>query len=192
MKFTILIQKAIKFSIKTHEVYQKQKRKGKDVAYITHPMAVGLILARAGADEEVIAAGILHDTIEDSVDEKKVTEEMIAGRFGSRVAGIVMDVTEKDRSLPWETRKREAVRHIAHFSEDSLLVKSADVIANLSETLDDYNRFGDEVFDRFHASKERTVGHWREVVRALIERWDGNPLRRDLEHISAELEKLTS
>jgi (p)ppGpp synthase/HD superfamily hydrolase len=38
------IQKAIKFAVKTHEVYQKQTRKGKDVSYITHPLTVGLIL----------------------------------------------------------------------------------------------------------------------------------------------------
>jgi len=40
------IQKAIKFAVKTHEVYQKQARKGKDVSYITHPLTVGLILSQ--------------------------------------------------------------------------------------------------------------------------------------------------
>ncbi len=42
---------AIRFSIRTHEVFQKQKRKGKDIAYINHPLTVGVILARAGATE---------------------------------------------------------------------------------------------------------------------------------------------
>ncbi len=71
MILTHNIRRAIKFSIKTHEVYQKQKRKGKDVAFITHPLSVGLILSLAGADENEIIAGILHDTIEDSIPEKK-------------------------------------------------------------------------------------------------------------------------
>jgi (p)ppGpp synthase/HD superfamily hydrolase len=61
----------IRFSIKTHEVCQKQTRKGKDIPYITHPLIVGLILARAGAGEEVVIAGILHDTIEDSTPKKE-------------------------------------------------------------------------------------------------------------------------
>ncbi len=70
MIYTQKIQHAIRFAIKTHEGYQKQKRKGKDVPYITHPLTVGLILAKAGANEDVIIAGILHDTIEDSIEEK--------------------------------------------------------------------------------------------------------------------------
>ena len=66
---------AIRFMVKTHEVYQKQKRKGKDVTYISHPLTVGLILARAGAPGDGIIAGILHTTIEDSGRGKKGTRE---------------------------------------------------------------------------------------------------------------------
>jgi (p)ppGpp synthase/HD superfamily hydrolase len=47
--FTPRMQKAVRFATKTHEVYQKQKRKGKDIPYITHPLTIGLILSRAGA-----------------------------------------------------------------------------------------------------------------------------------------------
>jgi len=86
MIYTQKIQDAIYFSVKTHEVYQKQKRKGKDIPYITHPLVVGLILAKAGASEDVMVAGILHDTIEDSIDEKKVDKEMLSERFGDAVA----------------------------------------------------------------------------------------------------------
>jgi len=68
MIYTAKIRQAIRFAIKTHEVYQKQKRKGKDVGYISHPLTVGVVLAKAGASENVIVAGVLHDTIEDSVE----------------------------------------------------------------------------------------------------------------------------
>ena len=71
------IQKAIKFATKTHEVYEKQKRKGKDIAYIIHPLTVGLILSSVGADEDLVCAGILHDTIEDSIPAKKVDFDML-------------------------------------------------------------------------------------------------------------------
>ena len=51
LKYTLKLKNAIRFSIKTHEVYQKQKRKGKDIAYITHPLTVAIILAKvSGAD----------------------------------------------------------------------------------------------------------------------------------------------
>jgi len=123
MILTHNIRRAIKFSIKTHEVYQKQKRKGKDVAFITHPLSVGLILSLAGADKNEIIAGILHDTIDDSIPEKKVTKEMLAERFGEKTANLVQSVTELDKSVPWDIRKREMIESIGSYSRSSLLVK---------------------------------------------------------------------
>jgi len=133
MIYTQKIQHAIRFTIKTHEGYQKQKRKGKDVPYITHPLTVGLILAKAGATEDVIIAGILHDTIEDSIEEKKVTKEMIVERFGENVYELVLSVTEQNKKLPWDERKAESIKHIETFSNDSVLLKSADTISNVTE-----------------------------------------------------------
>ncbi|MBV6479591.1 MAG: hypothetical protein HGGPFJEG_02377 [Ignavibacteria bacterium] len=80
MYYSDKISSAIKFAIETHDIDQKQKRKGKDIAYITHPLTVGIILSRAGADEDTISAGILHDTIEDSIAEKKVTRDILEKR----------------------------------------------------------------------------------------------------------------
>ena len=170
MKYTTLIQKAIRFSIKTHEVYQKQKRKGKDIPYITHPLIVGMILARAGASEDVVIAGILHDTIEDSIPEKKVTRAMIAERFGDTVAGLVDDVTEQNKELPWEERKQEALEHIEKLQNDSLLVKSADLISNISEIIADYQVEGDVIFERFNAPKEEKLWYLGETLGILEDR----------------------
>ena len=83
---------AIHFATNAHK---GQTRKGKpDVSYITHPLAVGILLAKAGALEDVIIAGILHDTIEDT----EVTKKEIENTFGNRVAEMVDDVTEQDKS----------------------------------------------------------------------------------------------
>src|SRR3990167_9803949 len=183
MKYTTRMQKAIRFSVKTHEVYQKQKRKGKDIPYITHPLIVGLILARAGASEDVIIAGILHDTIEDSVPEKKVTKAMLAERFGDTVAGIVDDVTEQDKDLPWEERKQEALEHVEKLENDSLLVKSADLISNISEIIADHQVEGDAIFLRFNAPKERIIEHYRRMIDAVVQRWPENLLVEDLNNL---------
>lgn len=187
MNITTKIQKAIKFSVKTHEVYQKQKRKGKDVAYITHPLTVGIILACAGASEDVVAAGILHDTIEDSIEEKKVNREMLIERFGQAVADLVESVSEKDKSLPWEERKRVAIEHIKSFSHDSLLLKSADLISNISELIDDYKKGGDQIFSRFNAPKEKSLKHYLTAIGVIKERWDKNPLFEDLLSLTEKL-----
>lgn len=184
MIYTLKIQKAIRFAIKTHEVYQKQKRKGKDIPYIIHPLSVGLILARAGASEDVIIAGILHDTVEDSVKEKKpFIPERIEERFGKDVLNLVLSVTEKNKDLPWEERKAIAIKHIETFDEGSVMVKSADIISNLTEIYYDFKNDGDKIFDRFNAGKERVLGNYRNVINALMIRWDKNPLLEDLKDL---------
>ncbi len=191
MNYTIKIQKAIKFAAKTHDLYQKQTRKGKNIAYITHPLTVGIILSLAGASEDVIVAGILHDTVEDSIEEKKVTAEMLTERFGAEVAEIVLSVTESDKALSWDERKLEALDRICGYSHDSLLVKSADIISNMSETLDDYLRYGDEVFSRFSVSKEKVIAHQLKAINAIAICWKKNPLAPDLYRIAKGLESLS-
>lgn len=191
MIYTQKIQHAIRFSIKTHEGYQKQKRKGKDVPYITHPLTVGLILASAGASEDIIIAGILHDTIEDSVPEKKVTKEIIAERFGANVAELVLSVTEQDKSLSWEERKAEALEHIKTFSHDSLLVKSADIIANVSEIIDDYKENGEETFNRFNAPKDKILKGSINAMETILERWNESPLASDIQTILESIKGMT-
>jgi hypothetical protein len=178
--FSARIQEALQFATETHEIHQKQKRKGKEIPFITHPLTVGLILARAGASENVIVAGILHDTIEDSSPEHKVTRTIIAERFGHDVAELVDSVTETNKHLPWEERKRQALAHIETFSHDSLLVKSADVLANLREIIADRDQYGDEVWARFNAPKGKLVTNAANVVSAVLKRWQDNPLVEDL------------
>jgi (p)ppGpp synthase/HD superfamily hydrolase len=190
MIFTPSIRKAIVFSIKTHEVYQKQKRKGKDIAYITHPLTVGLILARANAGEDVVVAGILHDTIEDSIDKKKVTRGMLAERFSKNVADLVESVTEQQKDLEWEKRKHEALEHIKTFSRDSLLVKSADIISNVSEIIEDYRKEGPNIFRRFNAPKEKVVRHYKETMETILSRWPEIPFAEDLNLLISALKTI--
>jgi (p)ppGpp synthase/HD superfamily hydrolase len=189
MVYSQKLKNAIKFAIKTHDVYQKQTRKGKNIAYVTHPLTVGIILANAGASEDVIAAGILHDTIEDSVAEKKVTIEMLSERFGDIVANLVSSVTETDKLLSWEERKKDALQHIGNFSHDSILVKSADIISNVTELLDDFARYGDQVFDRFNAPREKFIANQLASIEALIDKWPKSPLLEDLKYLVENIKR---
>lgn len=174
------IEKAILFSFKTHEIYQKQKRKGKDVPYIVHPLMVGMTLARVGADDDTIVAGILHDTIEDSIPEKKVSWEMLAERFGENVANIVKSVSEMNKELSWEERKEQAVEAVKSYSHSELLVKSADIVSNGSELIYDYKQVEEEVFSRFNAPREKILRHYLIMIRTIVEKWRENPLYHDL------------
>lgn len=187
MIYTEKLEKAIKFAIKTHEVYQKQKRKGKDIAYISHPLTVGMILSRAGADEDLVVAGILHDTIEDSIEGREVTEEMLKERFGERVASLVDSVTEKREDLSWEEKKNAAIADLEEHSRDALLLKSADVVANLREILEDHQKEGEAMFKRFNAPRDILLRQKFRTIDALYSNWPENPLRDDLQDLAEKL-----
>jgi (p)ppGpp synthase/HD superfamily hydrolase len=92
-----IVNRAIEFAAKAH---RHQVRKGTDTPYITHPYAIGLMLTRAGFDPEVVAAGLLHDTVEDT----DVTPEDILEEFGERVASIVEGASEPNRGARHPTR----------------------------------------------------------------------------------------
>lgn len=74
-----------------------------------------------------------------------------------------MDPTEQKKELPWEERKSEATRKIRTFSHDALLVKSADLISNASNILEDCENDGESVFDRFNAPAAELIIRWSEV-----------------------------
>lgn len=183
MIFTPKIQEAIQFAITAHA---DQTRKGKDIPYITHPLSVALILARANAEEDVVIAGILHDTVEDS--EGKITISDVENKFGETVAMLVGHVTEHDKSLSWEERKSQALAHIYEMPYDALLLKSADVLANLSDLLLDLDREGDAVWERFNSPKGKQVERYKNLVEALETVWKENPL---LSEIKAGVERLS-
>jgi hypothetical protein len=188
--YTHKIQKAVEFAISVHQEPVKQLRKGKDVPYITHPLTVGLILSLAGASEDVVIAGILHDTIEDCEPYGSVTRETIAGMFGEAVAGLVDSVTEKDKSLTWHQRKEKALVEIATFSNDSLLVKSGDIISNNTELISDYDKDGEKTFERFNAPKEETIPHTLQAIGLILTQWQENPLAEDLKTIAGKLQMM--
>jgi hypothetical protein len=173
LKPSILINTAITYAA----IYHKdQTRKGKRTPYISHPLQVGEILSRVTDDEQVIAAGILHDTIEDT----PLTYQDIEDMFGKVVAGMVNDVTEQDKSLSWDARKQQALDHIANMSYGSQLVKAADVIQNFTEQLIDYQEIGDELFTRFKAPKEKQFTRYGNLIKELQKTWAENPLLPDL------------
>src|SRR5262245_36558448 len=104
-------------------------RKGRgNEPYINHLAEVASILAEVtdGADAELVAAGWLHDTVEDT----RTTREELAQRFGERVAALVVEVTD-DMSLPKAKRRQKQIEDASHKSTDAKLIKIADKISNI-------------------------------------------------------------
>jgi GTP diphosphokinase / guanosine-3',5'-bis(diphosphate) 3'-diphosphatase len=123
--------RAVDFAAAKH---RNQRRKDWEASpYINHPIALTQVLkVEAGvSDIDVLAAALLHDTIEDT----ETTPEELQREFGPRIAGIVAEVSD-DASLPKAERKRLQVEHAATLSREAKLVKLADKICNLRDMLD--------------------------------------------------------
>src|SRR3984893_2683817 len=104
-------------------------RKGRgNEPYINHLADVSTLLSIAtdGADAELVAAGWLHDTIEDT----ETTHRELAEKFGERVAALVVEVTD-DMTLPKEERRRRQVVDAPKKSPGAKMIKIADKISNI-------------------------------------------------------------
>ncbi|NET49462.1 MAG: bifunctional (p)ppGpp synthetase/guanosine-3',5'-bis(diphosphate) 3'-pyrophosphohydrolase [Merismopedia sp. SIO2A8] len=127
---TTLILKALDFAARKHK---DQRRKGRDAApYINHPIELVTLLWQKGGvrDEVVIAAALLHDTVEDT----DTTFDELEQEFGHEIRMVVAEVTD-DKTLPKEQRKQYQIDHAPHLTPKARLVKLADKIANLRDMM---------------------------------------------------------
>jgi GTP diphosphokinase / guanosine-3',5'-bis(diphosphate) 3'-diphosphatase len=125
-----LILKAFKFAASKH---RNQRRKDEQASpYINHLIAVAETLWVVGAIREAatIAAGILHDVIEDT----DTSPEELAREFGPKIGAIVSELTD-DKALPRFERKRLQIEHAANLSMPARYVKIADKISNLDDII---------------------------------------------------------
>ncbi len=106
---------------------QLRKYPNAKVPYLSHPAGVVGTLARHGFDEPVLAAGALHDVIEDT----DASFDDLRDLFGLRVAELVRHVSEEDKSLPWEARKQAYLDHFPDKPWEAQAITLADKIDNL-------------------------------------------------------------
>jgi (p)ppGpp synthase/HD superfamily hydrolase len=150
----------------THTLHRAQTRKGGGTPYLAHLLGVASLVIEHGGDEDEAIAGLLHDAVEDQGG--RATGDDIRRRFGDRVADIVWGCTDAE-VIPkpaWEVRKREYLDHLRHASGSVLLVSSADKLYNARTIFSDVRAFGDVVYTRFTASKDRTLWYYRGLVTA--------------------------
>lgn len=121
-----LISEAAELAARRH---LGQQRKGRgDEPYINHLAEVANLLSAAtnGEDAELVAAGWLHDTLEDT----ETTFDELSQRFGLRVAGLVQECTD-DMSLPKSERRQKQIEDAPKKSAGARLIKAADKISNV-------------------------------------------------------------
>lgn len=119
-----MLTEAITFATSAHE---GQARKGSGLPYVTHPLEVMVILIRHGVrDEDTLAAGVLHDVVEDC----EVASAEIARRFGATVAEIVSALTKR-ADLSDAGRKQHALVQLREGPPGARIVKMADRLSNI-------------------------------------------------------------
>jgi (p)ppGpp synthase/HD superfamily hydrolase len=123
----ILVKRALDAATFWHRD-QERKYPNAKIPYASHVAGVAAILSRHGFDEEIVAAGALHDVVEDC----GVTYDELARRFGARVAGLVRDVSEEDKSATWEVRKTRYLEHFGKKSWDAQAISLADKADNFA------------------------------------------------------------
>ena len=138
---TQLLDRAIIFAVRAHA---GTERRGKGFPYIVHPMEAVEIVATMTADQELLAAAALHDTVEDT----DVTIEQIRTEFGDRVASLVAAESDephqkRDSIENWRARKQAAMDRLAHGSRETKMVALGDKLSNMRAIARDYAVQGD-------------------------------------------------
>ena len=111
------------------ELHRGQRRSSDEAPFILHPLEVAALLHITGHSETAVAAGILHDTVEDT----PVEIETIERRFGEQVAALVAAMTEDPGIESYEERKASLRRQIATFGEEATAIYAADKVAKVRE-----------------------------------------------------------
>jgi len=163
-----LLDRAIVFAVEAH---RNTERRGKGFPYIVHPMEAVEIVATITNDQELLAAAILHDTIEDT----DVTYEQLKREFGDRIADIVY--AESDRFVEgvseensWHARKQAAITRLAEAPHDAKVVAMGDKLSNMRAIARDYKMKGDALWQIFHVTdKESHAWHYRGLADSLAE-----------------------
>lgn len=167
-----MIEEAVSFAVEAH---QGAVRKGSQIPYITHPLETAVIVSMITSDEELIAAALLHDVIEDA----GVTWEQLREKFGIRVADLVLMESE-DKRLLWRERKAETLQHLVGAPMELKILTLGDKLSNMRCTARDYMVVKDKIWEKFNEKrKELHAWYYWGIVDALKEMSD-NPFYQEL------------
>ena len=149
-----MIRKALEFAA----VYHKDGvRKGSKVPYIVHPFEVALILQENGMEDRIIAAGLLHDTLEDT----ELTPEQIREEFGDDILHLVLGASEelegREETL-WGERKKHTIEYLKTAPLDVKYIVCADKLSNMRSMLADHEKKGEKFWDKFMNSDKKIGG----------------------------------
>jgi len=197
-------------------IHRGAVRKGTNIPYIEHPLAVALILESHGYPEDLVVAGLLHDTVEDAKYESSDLQaalsraakgdripagtdrlvfraaflDYLRGEFGGPVYTLVLSVTESKNDggqpLDWLERKKEQLAKLSQATPDQAALKAADALHNIECTVRDLRRIGLGVLDRFRGGP-LTTWHYSATAQLAASRMGPGPLSTQVVDAAVQL-----
>ncbi len=161
-----LLDTAIKFAVDAHS---GDKRKGTNIPYITHPLEALSIVSTMTEDENILAATVLHDVVEDT----DYTIEDIEDIFGKEIMAYVKAESEdKKENLPskytWKRRKEETLKHLKTASTHVKMITLGDKLSNMRAIYRDYKKLEDTLWERFNQKDKKEHQWYYEGIASLL------------------------
>lgn len=173
------------------ELHRSQARKGTQIPYVAHLLAVASLALEHGATEDEAIAAVLHDAVEDQGG--AATAARIRERFGDHVADLVQAASDTDETPkpPWRERKERYIAHVRTATPSSRLVSAADKLHNARSILADYREHGEALWQRFSGGRDGTLWYYRELVAAFASHGETR-LVAELRRVVDELDALVA
>lgn len=159
---------AKEYAINAHKGQRRKSDKEKPM--VIHPIIVANILKEYGYDDKVVAAGYLHDTVEDTA----TTIDDIEKNFDSDIKSLVYEASEPDKSKSWEERKEHTISNTKNLDIRHKAVICADKIANLEDLMILFGMNGKRDFSAFKRGEEQQKWYYESVYNSLIYNEDEN------------------
>ncbi|MGN6255651.1 MAG: HD domain-containing protein [Solirubrobacterales bacterium] len=163
---------------KARVAHEGQVRNGSGgMPYVEHPVRMAALLDEHGYREEVLAAALLHDVVEDS----DTSLDELREEFGGEVAGLVGALTDDESIASYRERKAEHRERVAAADGEAMAIYAADKLTNSSTLRAAYEREGDAIRDEFKVPLEEKVEIWEADLGLLREKGADLPFLDDLE-----------
>ena len=180
-----ILNRAICFAVEAHK---GQLRKDGS-AFILHPLEDATIVGTMTQDPEILAAAVLHDTVEDTA----VTPEEILAQFGPRVYELVMHETEDKRpDIPpeetWQIRKEETLQTLGESTDIAVkMLWLGDKLSNMRAFHRQFLAEGESIFSRFNNPSPKDQAWYYGTIVRLLREFSDYPAYREYEKLVHEV-----
>ncbi len=166
-----IFEKALAFAIKAHE---GQTRKRDDIPFTLHPCEAASIAATLTNDREILAAVVLHDTVEDT----DTTIDDIREAMGERVAELVAGETENkyeklSRTESWKLRKEKSLDHLKNTSDIGVKIMwLSDKLSNVRSFCRQYMQEGDAMWEHYNQKDKKQQAWYYYTIAELLSEFE--------------------